>query len=205
MGGEYYHYKRVDPEKAVTREGLEEYKQLLPKFVETVLEWWNSYPQDEKHDWEVKANLTDGVYIKSPIQSNPIADPVKIPIVLDDSFEVGWRHRRFGFPKDPKEAIVEELFKLIDSSKVFKLFIEDLEEYDDEEVGGIRYKESKWYKAYEHNRNLLNSVSRGSEFTPCSDYYPCGGDGSMVFCQRGEEQDLTACGSDCGYCGRCQY
>lgn len=154
----------------------------MPKFVETVLEWWNSYPQGKKYDWEVKANLTDGVYIKSPIT---IGDPVKIPILLDDSFKVGWQHRRFGFPEDPKEAIVEELFKLIDSSKFFKLFIEDNEMCDDLEDSGI------------------NSY-RESEFTPYSDYYPCGGDGN-VFCQKGETEDLTACGSDCGYCGRYQY
>lgn len=42
------------------------------------------------------------------------------------------------------------------------------------------------------------------EFTPSSGWYSTG-NGDQVYAFRGEEPDLTACDSECGYCGRCTY
>ncbi len=45
---------------------------------------------------------------------------------------------------------------------------------------------------------------RDEEFTPEDGWYHTG-DGERVWACRGEQPDFTACSSECGYCGRCQY
>jgi hypothetical protein len=39
-------------------------------------------------------------------------------------------------------------------------------------------------------------------FTPESGYYSTG-NGDQVFATQGTEPDISACNSECGYCGRC--
>ena len=67
MGGECFHYKKVKSNKPFTKEQLDEYERLFPKFVETVSEWWDSYPPSKKEGWQVKANLIEGIFIGRPI------------------------------------------------------------------------------------------------------------------------------------------
>jgi hypothetical protein len=69
---------------------------------------------------------------------------------------------------------------------VFELDLGDgIRDYDDPDGGRFEREEQE-------------------EFTPNSGYYSTG-QGDQVYCFRGEEPDLTACDSECGYCGRCQY
>lgn len=69
--------------------------------------------------------------------------------------------------------------------------------YDDDHDGYDYNKYSHQYYDYSFDREE-------EPFTPYSGYYRTG-DGDSVYCLQGEQPDFTACGSDCGYCGRCRY
>ena len=63
-----------------------------------------------------------------------------------------------------------------------------------------RYDGGSRYRSDDDDRDSYDR----EEFTPYTGYYQTG-DGDCVFAMQGESRDYTACGSDCGYCGRCGY
>ena len=59
-------------------------------------------------------------------------------------------------------------------------------------------------KAYWDEFNDCYEEEYEEEFTPSDGYYRTG-NGDMVYAFAGESEDLTACDSECGMCGRCSY
>ena len=151
MGGEWFHFKKIiSDQKNITEEALKEYTELLPKFIETVKVWWNSLPSNQKSGWEVKANLPAGVYIKSP--GELFEEPIVMETLLNNSFNIGWQHRRYGSCRDPKEDIAEKLFTIINHSNFLKKCIIDWEMFERHEI----------YESY---------PSDSEEFTPEDGFY----------------------------------
>ena len=178
MRDECYHYKIVKSNKPFTKEQLEEYETLLPKFVETVSEWWDSYPQVKKEGWLCKANLIDGILIDSP--GELFDNPILMRANLDNTLTIGWQNRHYGTHTDPKVDVAEKLFNIIDNSEFIKVCIED---------------------DAEQNTDYLYYEDRSNDFTLYSGYYSTGR-GDSVYAFRGQGPDFTACSSDCG---RCDY
>eukprot|EP00978_Attheya_sp_CCMP212_P030658 scaffold113543_cov51-Attheya_sp.AAC.2 len=58
--------------------------------------------------------------------------------------------------------------------------------------------------SYRYGASNAYEAEEEEEFTPSTGMY-FAGNGDRVWAHQGEDQDYTACGSDCGNCGRCQY
>ena len=57
---------------------------------------------------------------------------------------------------------------------------------------------------YARYRSNIHQIHQDS-FTPYTGMYQTGVPGERVFQFEGESEDMTACDSECGYCGRCAY
>lgn len=108
---------------------------------------------------------------------------------LDSSVSVGWQHRRYESKIDPKVEIAEEVMGALQKSSISYCFQEDQEDNIRAGLGGD-----------------CSDDDRDKSFTPHTGWYSAG-PGNMVYAVAGEldEPDLTACGLECGYCGRCKY
>lgn len=177
------HYKLMKPSQELTAEASQEYQQLLPQCVQIASDWWESLTVEKKKDWEFRANVADGVFIKN---LRGIHGDFVWPPELDHSFKFGW-HTNIWI--DPREKISKKLFELIDKTKFLRLCFDDDEEWYDDVLEDARDDEN---------------YNEGNIFTPVSGYYPTG-DGNVVYCFQGTGEDYTACDRECGYCGRCDY
>ena len=186
MGGECYHHLRglENPsEKAVAA-----YRILFPSLVDIVREWWE---QNARDNWTVRFGEEEDIYIMPP-SSRYDFGPIVVPKELNDSLKIGWQHRRYGSVCDPLYGIAEKLMDGIKTHKVYPKIRGSLCETEEDNIRDDLGYESD------------NDYGRGGQFTPTSGWYSTG-EGDRVWCMEGEEPDYTACGSECGYCGRCQY
>ena len=117
------------------------------------------------------------------------ANPISMPVKLDNTLTIGWQDRHYGNSADPKSEVAEKLFNIIDNSTYLKECIQD--EAENNIASDL----------YDYNES---DDEEPVQFTPYSGYYSTG-QGDMVYAVQGEQPDYTACDSECGYCGRCQY
>ena len=217
MSDEWFHFKKIKSDKKkITEEASEEYAEILPKCIETVTVWWNSYPSNQKSGWEVKANLSDGIYVKSP--DDLFDSPIVMKSILNNMFNVGWRHRYRESLRDPKEEIAEKLFTIINNSSFLKKCIVDfeveeferkefeMEEFETEEFERKEFEMEEFEREDKYGIDPYDFMDNSDydEFTPHSGYYYTG-TGDYVYCFQGDQKDCLACDLECGYCGRCPY
>jgi hypothetical protein len=85
-------------------------------------------------------------------------------------------------------------YKLKNRNTHTKLIIEEDQDQDQDQDQYISEEEENYY----------DDDDDDDEFTPYSGYYATG-NGGLTYAHKGEGVDMTACDSECGYCGRCQY
>ena len=117
------------------------------------------------------------------------------PSSLDQSLSVGWQHRRYGSYPDPKKDIAETLMSIL--TKAPKEVCTFLRQEEEDNIA------ADLWGGYDYEPGI--DTRSDEEFTPQTDWYRTG-DGDMVYCMQGQQEDYTACSSEsCGHCGRCSY
>jgi hypothetical protein len=162
----------------ITRELKHEYSKVYQKLEDKIEDWWKNW--NSKNGW-VMVKDQNGISIKDPI----VEVEIVVPKELNDTLSVGWQHRHYGYDKDPKKQLAEQLISILFENYALRNSLDDIEEDEiAQDLGLDNYDEQK--------------------FTPYSGMYMTG-NGDPVYCYEGDTQDFTVCDSECGYCGRCQY
>jgi hypothetical protein len=179
MGGEHYRYMRCTKEPS--EEYKAEYAKLFLSLAIAIQKWWQD--RKDQEGWEVE--FDDDIRINSPgMNTNDII----IPKVLGNKLTVGWQDFSYGDEEDPKKELAETLMTILKNSRRLAEILVTEEEDNTDDL----YDRDDYYQ------------DEPEPFTPSTGWYSTG-DGDRVFCFEGGSPDYTACGSECGYCGRCQY
>ena len=84
MGGECFRYVVIKKSnEPVNKDASKEYQQMFPSFINAVNEWWNTLSATKKSEFQMKSNLTDGIFISNdvgPLKTN--CKPIFLPVIL---------------------------------------------------------------------------------------------------------------------------
>lgn len=109
-------YRKVSSPSRVLSSAIEAYSELFPELIELVKVWEKRTFEDlkaaNKSDWLIKYNINEGILID--YLTDFFGDQIILPLTLNDSLFVGWKHH--SNLKDPKQEIadllIEKLFSV---------------------------------------------------------------------------------------------